>query len=35
MVAFFLFADGGDGIVCERVYFDQATIARQLFDTSA
>lgn len=32
MVAFFLFADGGDGIVCERVYFDQATIARQLFD---
>lgn len=32
VVAFFLFPDGGDGIVCERVYFDQATIARQLFD---
>ena len=28
MTAFFLFA--GDRIVCERVYFDQATILRQL-----
>ena len=30
MVALFLFEDGGDRIVCERVYFDQATIAQQL-----
>jgi steroid delta-isomerase-like uncharacterized protein len=30
MVAFFLFEDGGDRITCERVYFDQATIAQQL-----
>jgi ketosteroid isomerase-like protein len=30
MAAFFLFEPGGDGIVCERVYFDQATILRQL-----
>src|SRR3954462_8650261 len=30
MVALFLFEDGGDRITCERVYFDQATIARQL-----
>src|SRR4051794_98101 len=29
MVAFFFF-DDDDGIVCERVYFDQATIAGQL-----
>ena len=29
-VAFFLFEDGGDRIVCERVYFDQATILQQL-----
>jgi steroid delta-isomerase-like uncharacterized protein len=28
MTAFFLFE--GDGLVCERVYFDQATILRQL-----
>jgi steroid delta-isomerase-like uncharacterized protein len=28
MTAFFLFE--GDGIVCERVYFDSATILRQL-----
>ena len=28
MAAFFLFE--GDGIVCERVYFDSATILRQL-----
>jgi steroid delta-isomerase-like uncharacterized protein len=31
MVALFLFAPGGDRITCERVYFDQATIAQQLF----
>jgi predicted ester cyclase len=30
--ALFLFEPGGEGIVCERVYFDQATIARQLFE---
>ena len=30
MVAFFLFEDGGDRITCERIYFDQATIAQQL-----
>jgi steroid delta-isomerase-like uncharacterized protein len=30
MVALFLFDDGSDRIVCERVYFDSATILRQL-----
>ncbi len=30
MCALFLFEPGGDGIVGERVYFDQATIMRQL-----
>ena len=30
MVALFLFEDGGDRIVCERVYFDTASIRRQL-----
>jgi steroid delta-isomerase-like uncharacterized protein len=30
MCALFLFEPGGEGIVCERVYFDQATIASQL-----
>ena len=30
MCALFLFEPGGEGIVCERIYFDQATIARQL-----
>ena len=30
MTAFFLFPEGGDKIVGERVYFDQATIMRQL-----
>jgi steroid delta-isomerase-like uncharacterized protein len=30
MTAFFLFEEGGDHITCERVYFDQATILRQL-----
>ena len=28
--ALFLFAPGGERIVCERVYFDTATIAQQL-----
>lgn len=31
MCAFFLFEPGGERIVCERIYFDQATIAGQLF----
>jgi len=30
MAAVFEFAPGGVGIVCERVYFDSATILRQL-----
>ena len=30
MCALFLFEDGGDGIVCERVYYDSASIAAQL-----
>ena len=30
MVALFLFENGGDHITCERIYFDQATIAQQL-----
>ncbi len=30
MCALFVFADGGDGIVCERVYFDSGDILRQL-----
>src|SRR5947209_16525086 len=30
MCAIFLFEPGGERIVCERVYFDQATIAQQL-----
>lgn len=30
MIALFLFEPGGDRIVCERVYFDSATILRQL-----
>lgn len=30
MCALFVFEPGGDHIVCERVYFDQATIAQQL-----
>ena len=36
MVALFLFEGGGDRITCERIYFDQATIAQQLLgDDSA
>jgi steroid delta-isomerase-like uncharacterized protein len=31
MCAIFEFEDGTDRIVCERVYFDQMTIAQQLF----
>ncbi len=30
MLALFLFEGGGDRIVCERVYFDTASIRRQL-----
>jgi len=30
MCAFFTFEPGGEKIVCERVYFDQATMAEQL-----
>jgi steroid delta-isomerase-like uncharacterized protein len=30
MAALFIFVDGGDGIVCERVYFDSGDILRQL-----
>ena len=30
MVALFLFEEGGDGIVCERVYFDTESIRRQI-----
>ena len=30
MCAFFLFEPGSDRITCERIYFDQATIAQQL-----
>ena len=30
MTAIFVFEPGGEGIVCERVYFDSATILRQL-----
>jgi steroid delta-isomerase-like uncharacterized protein len=35
MCALFLFEPGGERIVCERVYFDQATIARQLLGQDA
>lgn len=30
MIVLFLFAPGSDKLVCERVYWDSATIARQL-----
>jgi predicted ester cyclase len=30
MAALFIFEDGSDGIVCERVYFDSGDILRQL-----
>jgi steroid delta-isomerase-like uncharacterized protein len=32
MCAIFEFPEGSDRIVCERVYFDQATLARQLLE---
>ncbi len=35
MCAVFEFEPDGEGIVCERVYFDQATIARQLLGEEA
>jgi steroid delta-isomerase-like uncharacterized protein len=34
MLALFLFEEGGDHIVCERVYFDSATLLRQLTGAS-
>ncbi len=30
IAALFLFEDGGTGIICERVYFDSASIAAQV-----
>ncbi|MET0904123.1 MAG: nuclear transport factor 2 family protein [Acidimicrobiales bacterium] len=30
MCALFIFEDGGDGIICERVYFDAGSIVGQL-----
>ena len=30
MLALFLFDEGGDGIICERVYFDTDSIRRQI-----
>ena len=35
MCAIFEFGEGSERIVCERVYFDQVTLARQLFDEGA
>ena len=35
MCALFLFEPGGERIVCERIYFDQATIAQQLLGDGA
>ena len=35
VVAFFVFEPGGPGIVCERVYFDRATILEQLLGEDA
>jgi ketosteroid isomerase-like protein len=35
MIAAFIFPAGGDRIVCERVYWDSATIARQLVPAPA
>ena len=34
MCAIFLFPPDGDGIIGERVYFDQGTILRQLAGTA-
>lgn len=34
MSAFFIFEDGGDRMICERVYFDGATILRQITSPS-
>jgi steroid delta-isomerase-like uncharacterized protein len=34
MCAFFMFVPGSDRISCERIYFDQATIAQQLLGDS-
>ncbi len=35
MCAIFEFEPGGERIVCERVYFDQGTIARQLLEEAS
>jgi len=35
MCALFMFEPGGTRIVCERIYFDQATIAQQLLSGSS
>jgi predicted ester cyclase len=35
MCALFLFEPGGERIVCERIYFDQASIAQQLLGQAA
>jgi predicted ester cyclase len=35
MCALFMFEPGGERIVCERIYFDQATIAEQLLGEEA
>lgn len=35
MCALFLFEPGGERIVCERIYFDQSTIAAQLLGEDA
>ena len=35
MCAIFEFPEGSDRIVCERVYFDQATLARQLLEAGS
>jgi steroid delta-isomerase-like uncharacterized protein len=34
MCALFLFEPGGERIVCERIYFDQATIAQQVLGSA-
>lgn len=35
MCAIFEFEPGGERMVCERVYFDQGTIARQLLEEAS
>ena len=33
MTAFFIFEEGGDGITCERVYFDSASLLSQITES--